>query len=286
LYLHVFDVDAPDGKQLIPLAALTNFTATDFRKIIPVIYLTQKGLNTLRESDIDTISKRIIMKAESVTGQTRQKWHELQIDCDWTESNNRKYFALLRSIKKELSSVALSATIRLHQIKYREKTGVPPVDRGMLMFYNAGDIKILNTDNSIYSSANVMPYLDRIDIYPLPLDYALPAFSWGLLYRLGRIQQILDANQLSLALKSGMVTKLHAQLYAINSSGFIDGVYFFKGDQIKIEEIDAKVCEEAAVQLASYVKNNNFTLCLFQLGSPTLSKFNDAEIKKIRAAFN
>lgn len=286
LYLHVFDVDAPDGKRLIPLAELSNFTATDVRKIIPVIYLTQKGLNGLRETDIDTLSKRMIIKAENVTGQTRQKWHELQIDCDWTESNQRKYFALLRSIKKELSSVSLSATIRLHQIKFLEKTGVPPVDRGMLMFYNAGNIKTLKTENSIYSSTNMMPYLDRIDAYPLPLDYALPAFTWGLLYRMGRIQQILDENQLTSILKSGMFTRLNPHLYTVNTSGFLDGVYFFEGDQIKIEQIDAKVCEESAVQLASCVKNNNFTLCFFQLGSPTLLKYSNAEIKKILAAFN
>ena len=30
----------------------------------------------------------------------------------------------------------MSATIRLHQVKYRADTGVPPVDRGMLMAYN------------------------------------------------------------------------------------------------------------------------------------------------------
>lgn len=286
LYLHVFDVDAPDGIRLIPIAELTDFSMKDKRQIIPVIYLTQKGLNALRYTDIDTLSKHMIQKAERVTKLERQNWYALQIDCDWTETNQKKYFALLKSLKKELGGQSLSATIRLHQIKFREKTGVPPVDRGMLMFYNAGNIEFLNADNSIYSTANVKPYIDRIETYPLQLDYALPAFSWGLLYRLGRIEKILSTNQLASVLKSGHVSKVSAQVYSITKSGFWEGAYFFKGDQIKIEEIGAKTCLDAALQLAPHVKNNNFTICLFQLGSPTLSKYNDTEINKIRAAFN
>ncbi|MEZ4901823.1 MAG: hypothetical protein R2822_08725 [Spirosomataceae bacterium] len=51
-------------------------------------------------------------------------WKEVQIDCDWTVATKAKYFRLLQQISALLPpSVILSATIRLHQIKFYRTTG-------------------------------------------------------------------------------------------------------------------------------------------------------------------
>ena len=84
---------------------------------------------------------------------------------------------MLEAFKKEYR-YQLSATIRLHQVKYREETGVPPVDYGVLMYYNMGHISAMGA-NSIYDRSTALRYLGKLREYPLPLDIALPMFAWG-----------------------------------------------------------------------------------------------------------
>ncbi|MBQ5638620.1 MAG: hypothetical protein IIV06_06170, partial [Alistipes sp.] len=62
----------------------------------------------------------------------------------------------------------------LHQLQETP----PPADRGVLMLYNTGALKDPKTHNSILDIEDVKPYL-RVSTYPLPLDYAYPAFGWG-----------------------------------------------------------------------------------------------------------
>jgi hypothetical protein len=63
-------------------------------------------------------------------------------------------------------------------VKYRERTGVPPVDRGMLMFYNMGRFSADPEARAIFDLESARRYLARISSYPLPLDLALPMWSW------------------------------------------------------------------------------------------------------------
>ncbi|MBK8703650.1 MAG: hypothetical protein IPN33_08475 [Saprospiraceae bacterium] len=118
---------------------------------------------------------------------------EIQIDCDWTEKTRDSYFYLLKKMREQLEpgNCALSATIRLHQVRYFKKTGAPPVDRGMLMFYNMGDVESWEEPNSILNIKKGEPYLDGAARYPLPLDVALPAFGWGVLFREGRMIRLI-----------------------------------------------------------------------------------------------
>jgi len=54
---------------------------------------------------------------------------------------------------------------------------VPPVDKGLLMFYNMGKISPdLNARNSIYNRADAEAYLESLPNYRLSLDVALPVF--------------------------------------------------------------------------------------------------------------
>jgi hypothetical protein len=80
--------------------------------------------------------------------------------------------------------VPLTATIRLHQYAQPGKTGVPPADRGMLMPYNVGKIAEPGDVNSIFDEATAEPYFRGTKHYPLPLDIGLPAFAWGVQFRM------------------------------------------------------------------------------------------------------
>lgn len=54
------------------------------------------------------------------------------------------------------------------------------------MCYNISDIKNPGTENSIFTEGEARKYFTNINKYPLPLDIALPAFSWAVVYRNGK----------------------------------------------------------------------------------------------------
>ena len=66
----------------------------------------------------------------------------------------------------------LSATIRLHQLKFIGESGIPPVDKGLLMCYNMGDLHRLRISNSILETAELKKYIKQLSVYPLKLDVA------------------------------------------------------------------------------------------------------------------
>ena len=116
----------------------------------------------------------------------QNKWldniKEIQIDCDWTLSTKDKYFEFLKLIKKKIGKRNLSATLRLWQFKNIKIAGVPPVNRCMLMCYSLSSPKEYNTPNSIFTIDEFKKYLSN-ETYPLALDYALPVYNWGILFR-------------------------------------------------------------------------------------------------------
>src|ERR1019366_1414323 len=110
--------------------------------------------------------------------------------CDWTAATRATYFQLLKVARSRLNeagfaSAKISATIRLFQCKYMAKTGVPPVDKGLLMCYNMGNLTHPGTGNSILETTELKKYIASVTTYPLPLDVALPIFDWKVLFHEG-----------------------------------------------------------------------------------------------------
>jgi hypothetical protein len=70
--------------------------------------------------------------------------------------------------------MALSITVRLHQLK----EAPPTADSGVLMLYNTGALTSPFTKNSILDIENAKPFIKTLK-YPIPLNYAYPAFGWG-----------------------------------------------------------------------------------------------------------
>jgi len=109
-----------------------------------------------------------LAKSDSVFKQQyRNQIKEIQFDCDWTPSTKEKYFAFLKKMKHLFADKRISCTIRLYPFKYPKKAGVPPIDRGMLMCYNAGDVKDINAINSLFNKNEVLAYFKGAESYPL-----------------------------------------------------------------------------------------------------------------------
>lgn len=193
----LFDVDF-DSKtdQAVPVSPLRiteaaskmlkNIKAT---KISGLIFITNRTLKNTEKTELPELAEKIIIKAESTIPPSNISIKELQIDCDWSISTRDKYFLLLEILKRKLKlkNIALAATVRLHQVKFQEKTGIPPADKGILMLYNMEDVGKWETQNSILNLKTAVQYLKRLENYPLPLDIALPLYSQTAVFSGGKL---------------------------------------------------------------------------------------------------
>ncbi|MFY4750040.1 hypothetical protein ACOTWV_09000 [Aliarcobacter butzleri] len=227
LYIKVLDVNFSTKLELLK----TNIKATP-KNFIPVIYITNE---TMKNVDYSLVSKAILETLKNY------KFDEIQIDCDWSLSTRSNYFNLLEDLKEKLNKT-ISATIRLHQIKYYTKTGIPPVDYGVLMYYNMSNIGDFNTKNSILDNEIAKKYHYNFDVYPLKLKLALPLYSQAIQFR----------EEKAISLFEGVeekdfnndFEKLENNRYKVLNSHYFKGRYIYKDDIFRLEnsnEQDIKI---------------------------------------------
>jgi hypothetical protein len=181
-----------------------------------------------------------------------------------------------------------SATIRLHQIKYRERTGVPPVARGMLMFYNMGALDAAAGGSSIFDAGRAAPYLARIPEYPLPLDAALPLFSWTRHLRGDRVVGLMqDTDPAELAGVDWLRPVAPGRFEAARTT-FLHGELLRAGDVLAADETDAGVTLAAARMLAPELPAAGAaprTIALFELSERTLKRHEPATLQQLFPLF-
>jgi hypothetical protein len=292
LYLRFFDVVWSDQQQqALPDGILAVRQPLDSFSITPVIYITNQSLQRMGPAAIDSLAARVNRLLNRLSTTHGILYQQVQIDCDWSVATKTKYFTFLRAFKR-YNGKTLQATIRLHQIKYPERTGVPPVDKGVLMFYNMGSISAdLHARNSIYNKEDAGAYLAAIPNYQLPLDVALPVFSWAIQIRAGKVIQLyakIGLQQLSDSrnFKPVNLTVRSQPCYQALKSFYSKGVYIKKGDVFKFEGIDSKTLALAAQQLSGYLKVlQNRNIIYYEISSTSLSKIYAKDIKEISALF-
>jgi hypothetical protein len=285
LYLHFFDVSWNETyNRALPVAEM-KFEAepTDKFQYVPVVYITTKSLNNTDGDSINKLAEHIYDEVEHITTTNKITYKELQFDCDWTDATHSKYFALLSFFRNKFKSTGqlVSATIRLHQIKYADKTGVPPIDRGMLMFYNMGTINSIPGYNSIYNDKDADKYVSYISAYTLPLDVALPVYSWAIWERNGRVQDIIEKALNKDFADTAMFRSAGNNIFVSRGPLFFRGKYFMKNDTVKTEEVTPDICEDAATNVAQYLKNEPRTVSLFEYDTLYLSTYNKKDLEKI-----
>jgi hypothetical protein len=287
LYIHFFDTDWDEDKNFVVPIAITKpeKLLPENTLICPVIFMTNRVFENTKEDNIEVIAEkiweRIAFLNEKYESEMGTQLHSVQIDCDWTLSTKDKYFAFLKALG-DLSPVALSATIRLHQIKFQEKTGVPPVDRGMLMFYNMGDLDNPNTQNSILDLETAKQYVEYCKKYTLPLDIALPLFQWAVVLRDGKVVQLLNAANTQDFKDEDYFEKIGDLQYKVKESTYVHGYYCYEGDVIRVENVSQEQLEAAATMLSDYLPNERRTLCFYHLDYTILQANPYENLDKIR----
>ncbi len=288
IYLKFFDVDWDEEtrkpKPVAKLQAL-RYKLQGGIKIIPVVFITNECIQKIDSSQIAELAKNIYnLISEIKQSNNFDSISEIQIDCDWTQASKEKYFQLLKNTKLQTPNTKLTCTIRLHQIKFLSKTGVPPVDRGLLMCYNMGNLKDPATKNSILEPAELKKYIGNLSTYPLPLDVAFPLFNWKVLYRnnmySGLIQGLPDN-----ALSSSFCSKT-GNRYLVLKDTLLQGYDLRKGDMIRDEQSNIKEVLAAADEISKHLKNTPLRVSLYHLDSVILNKYATHELESIYSSLH
>ncbi|MEG2061620.1 MAG: hypothetical protein RRY33_07155 [Alistipes sp.] len=282
LYLRFFDV-ALDSQWLSEELSVMPIATTTFPQIpspdlevVPTVYITLDALRNINQKEVEYADRIVTRILAMATRHKITNINEVQFDCDWTKSTQNSYFELCRIAGDSLHTkgIALSSTIRLHQLR----DDCPPVDRGVLMLYNTGAIKSSQTENSILSYADVVSYLRKHN-YQKPLDFAYPAFAWGVWFRENRFKAILRTTDFS---NRSYYRPQSDGTYLVVKDHYIESHELLRGDKIRLE----RPCYDDILkvkQLAkrNLTKNTDYSVILYHLDSTSLIKFTSDEITHI-----
>lgn len=236
LYLKLLDIGYRDQNLSI--------NPTDMRTapsiaITPVVFVDN---NALRDNVLDSVYAQIL------THIPPQKYKSLQVDCDWTEQTRDTYFAFLSRLKQDYPH--LGVTLRLHQVKYAERTGVPPAERAVLMYYNMSDIRDPETKNYILDNAVGQRYLQNFEEYPLPLDLALPLYQQTRVIRQGRLVHLANSG----GINTDKSERLKDNHYRVTQGHYWQEYYLYPDDELRVDTVDLKALQQAAQQLTAVMQ--------------------------------
>ncbi len=286
LYVRFFDVDlSDDTHQPVPFGVVDslNVLPVDL-SIIPVVYITNRTFLKLKEAAVVTLAEQVVHKVNGL----RKNYSELQIDCDWSEKTKQQYFNFLKKVKELCPAhTKLTATIRLHQVKYPLKTGIPPVDGGMLMFYNMGNLRKYDGSNSIFDAEIARKYTSYIKGYILHLDVALPIFRWYVHYRNGNIQGLITKKQLPDVSDTNYFKVNENKIsYTVVHPQLLNGIYYKKDDLLKFEALNDEELADAAKLLQENLVPESRRIVLYDLDELNINYYEKETLKKVLATFN
>lgn len=287
IYLRMFDVDIKstsesDAEAIIPIATtIFKDSIPKGVEIVPTIFITVDAIKKMIGLNLSTdqLSSKILRRVLNMVdyndlGPVR----EIQLDCDWTEATQRGFFDLCKEIKSQAGNyrISVSSTIRLHQLQ----SDSPPVDRGVLMIYNTGYFKVPGKRNSILGYDDVKQYLKgrRID-YPIPLDFAYPAYSWGVWFRDGVFMSLLHHSDFSD--ESCFQDNDGDGIYSVIKDCVIDGYELESGDCIRLEKPSFETIQKVSRLVRKSFPETTHRNIIYHLDSTLLSIFTDDEIKDI-----
>ena len=268
-YVRFFDVDKQNDK-FLPLGILTNNAKTSIKeKVTPVIFITNRTWLNIKPEEIDFLVSRIIeFTDKTAKDNSLSLTNEIQIDSDWTAGTRNDYFAFLKALKKATNKTT-SCTIRMHQVKDKTQTGIPPVDKGYLMCY-ATSSPLENSDkNSILDVTLLQNYLSKIDEYKLPLDIALPIYSWGIVTNHVGKHRLINAVSKESLLKEKNLKKTGDNKFVATEDFWLGDFYLNKGFEIKVEEISQEDLNKVKSFLDKKLKHYN--ILYYQLDSRFLN---------------
>lgn len=291
IYLRMFDVSEDTYAHAIEEKTVPNATvriddlyyhlledSLSNTEFVPVVYVTLNALIAMKRHE-GVLAQNIVTRVRNMCEYNRiPNVTELQLDCDWTKSTEKSYFALCDSARRCIANLQLpwrlSSTIRLHQLS----SDAPPVENGVLMVYNTGSFNDPDAANSIIDAKDVEPYLKHLSNYQLHLDVAYPTFSWQLLFRKRRFIGLL--NRLNLTDTTRFSPRGGNIFVAKCDIPYADRL-ILQGDIVRQETSEFKDILNVKRMIDIKLSNRDHSNILYHLDSKNLSKYSDDEINKI-----
>lgn len=285
LYVRYCDVDLQPGEaNPKPVAAITFHTTVQSFNIIPVVFIKNRTFIKTDSIAVTALADSVFKLVSQINNSQHLNPSEIQFDCDWTETTKQHYFLFINHYRA-ISKQRISCTIRLHQVKYPATTGIPPVDRGVLMYYNMGSINA-GPQRSIYERSIAAKYNSFISAYPLPLDVALPIFSWGLKIRNGRVTELLNKIYFRHFENDSNFRYVNRNWFTAVHPCFKAGYYFAQGDAVKIEQVSASDLLEMAEDINRNSNKNINNIIFYDLDSANLVQYEKNIYKKVVDRFD
>ena len=290
IYLRFFDVGwaypAKNGEDVTPEATVRfNDAVPDGIDVVPTVYITTSAMEKMQTKEAE-YAEKIYKRVSAICKKNNIDIKEIQLDCDWTKGTRQPFFRLCEAMKEYMDSTqTLSSTIRLHQLTQTP----PPVDKGVLMVYNTGNLMELTSDNSIFSRKDIEPYLrdTRLANYPLALDVAYPTYGWSVVFHPGeekyyfyKISRRTDFSNYP------NLTKIASNLYEATSDVDFseDGTgsdKVYKNYRIRVERPSSKEILKIKELIDGQLKGKQHNNILYHLDESQLSHYSDNEISKI-----
>jgi len=244
IYCKYFDVVNQNGTA-IPISKI-QFDTIPSLPIVPCVFIKN---NVFLLNNIDKLHLQIFDLIFQINKLHNIQINEIQFDCDWTPKTRDKYFNFLNQIKQKYGEkIIISSTIRLHEYKYYHQTGVPPVDKVILMCYNMGDIMDVKEKNSIISLDILKQYVKREVKYPIKINIALPIYKWGLVYRLNELAFIIN-NIDEEKVRNYKWNKKDIDIYESNDNFYYENHYIYAGDILRIERSNPKEINNSLIYI-------------------------------------
>lgn len=284
LFVRLFDVSWDnESLRVVPVGLLNRKGPfPEGVKVTPVVFITVEALRHTHADNVHRLAAQLANLAKKITeGFGPILTNEVQVDCDWTMQTKETYFALLDALRKEafFAGKMLTVTIRLHQVKYINESGIPPADRGLLMCYNMGTLRDPAAKNSIIDPATFQSYTGRLPKYPLPLDIALPLFDWWVWFRQNQYYGLVHAGRLPEELAFGRTT-------VFSEDTLINGYQFLAGDWLRHENSPIAAIEKIINLLPEKLKEGRTKLLLFHLDETSLKNYSIHEIEDFYSRFD
>lgn len=262
LYVKYFDIKWVNNRA-VPVAEV-NWKTQPVFEIIPVVYISTDVFTHLDSAQIKVLTEQAANKIKLI--HPSNSYSEIQVDCDWMPSIKDKYFYFLSTIKPHFQDVNLSATVRLYQYKYPDLAGVPPVDKGLLMYYNMGDLTDENETNSILNNEIGKQYLG-FRTYPLPIDIAIPNFNWSLVFRHNEFQFISKSFNKESFNHNELFQHDTLNYWWVKKDSVINNTYYRYGDHIRFESCSTSNLVEAVNLLIPELNQPTTNVIIYDINS-------------------
>jgi hypothetical protein len=140
-------------------------------------------------------------------------------------------------------------------------------------------------ERSILNIEKARPYLQNKKAYPLPLDLALPIFSWGVVFRNDEMVKLIHKLPEKALQDSSRFEQVSDQRFEVKKSTYLEGLYLYRGDYIRLEKIEPEKLDEAVKLNLPLFKGKTFTLSLYHLDTTFINSMTYDHLDAVYESF-